>query len=95
MEREKIIGNKLGYSQDGRYFFNCPGCKCLHFFVESGPVRWTWNQDPVNVTVTPSILVDKDEPTRRCHLFLTHGKIHYCQDSAHELAGKIVDIPEW
>lgn len=27
-----------------------------------------------------------------CHLFLTDGKIHYCSDSTHEMAGKVVDL---
>lgn len=33
--------------------------------------------------------------TPRCHLFLTDGKLSFCSDSEHRLAGQTVDLPDW
>ena len=30
--------------------------------------------------------------TEICHSFISEGKFHFCEDSTHELAGKIVDM---
>jgi hypothetical protein len=30
-----------------------------------------------------------------CHFFVRAGKLDYCNDSTHALAGKVVDMPEW
>jgi hypothetical protein len=32
---------------------------------------------------------------RVCHSFVTNGRIQFCHDSTHELAGQTVDLPDW
>ncbi len=51
-------------------------------------------------TFTPSLLVrylDSDGVTERsrCHSHITNGRIAYCNDCTHALAGQIVDLPDW
>ena len=33
------------------------------------------------------------DPSEKCHLFVTDGKIIYCGDCTHELSGQTVDLP--
>jgi hypothetical protein len=56
---------------------------------------WTFNGDQHNPTVQPSILVDKDRPERRCHLFIENGNIRYLSDCHHALRGKTVPMEAW
>ena len=35
-----------------------------------------------------------DNPASRCHSFITDGRISFCGDSEHALAGQTVDLPE-
>lgn len=81
--------------------FWCPGCKTNHSYCiqrknpkDVGPV-WGWNGSMDKPTFTPSLLVWKDRPESRCHLFLTDGKIHYCPDSAHGLAGQTIEMHDF
>lgn len=78
-----------------RYHFHCPGCGCSHAFqtCERGG-GWDYNDDPVEPTVTPSLLINKDRPASRCHLFITKGKLVFLSDCHHELAGKTVSMEE-
>lgn len=103
--QETIMGEPVGsklYSlrTDGQHIllFHCPGCGRTHpYHAENHPgrPRWSWNGDGDKPTFTPSLLVYASETTPRCHLFLTNGMIHYCADSEHELAGRIVPCPDF
>lgn len=79
------------------YMFHCPGCKCGHWVrtagdeSRAGPV-WQWNGDIVKPTVSPSILVCPNESARRCHSFIRDGKIEFCNDCHHELAGQTIPL---
>lgn len=75
----------------GTKTFWCPGCGCGHYFT---PDRWTWDGNRAAPTVTPSILVGYDgaDGSRRCHFFLRAGRIEYCGDSTHALAGQSVPM---
>lgn len=70
---------------------------------------WSFNGDFERPTFSPSVrlshTIRKDidgsplpapyaEQTI-CHYFITDGKIVYCGDSAHALAGQTVDLPDW
>ena len=86
----------------GYYAFHCPGCGYLHGYYTKPHKRdgqdmpvWAFNGDMERPTFTPSLLVNAHDPKTRCHLFLTDGKLHYCSDSHHKLAGQTVDCPEW
>jgi hypothetical protein len=43
-------------------------------------------------TFTPSLLVNAFHPPSRCHLFITDGKIQFCGDCVHGLAGQTVEM---
>lgn len=73
------------------HLFECPGCGEPHRV----PPTWTFNGDLERPTFSPSILVrwGSDDP-RRCHSFIREGRIEFCADSTHPLAGKTVDLLE-
>ena len=91
--------------QDGEingWLIFCPGCKCGHLFTTRGHpgngngACWTFNGNPDEPTFSPSMLVNKSMPERRCHSFVEGGKIRFLQDCYHELAGQTVELgPAW
>lgn len=99
MSEQIQISNRMYahvYGPDKRtYVFFCPGCDHLHsYFVGSAwgdRHNWHFNGDAEKPSFTPSLL--NTRPDHRCHLFLTEGKLHYCGDCTHSLAGKVVDLP--
>jgi hypothetical protein len=76
------------------YAYWCPGCKSSHWI----PVpRWTFNGSMERPTFSPSVRhyipAGQHGPERTfCHYFIRDGKIEYCGDCEHELAGKTVDM---
>jgi hypothetical protein len=83
--------HKIFYSEKtNQWLFWCPACDSPHEFDKT----WTFNGDLVNPTVTPSLLVTGGI-NKRCHFFITDGKLQYCEDSHHPLAGETVEIPVW
>lgn len=87
--------------------FECPGCASTHVIPTTGPHAWGFNGSLERPTLTPSILayprkvfVDEDDYTKgtkevpRCHSFVRDGRIEFCADSGHSLAGQTVDLPE-
>lgn len=82
-------GKVIGYS------FYCPGCEHMHWYEVP---RWTFNGDKGKPSFTPSLLQRSEYgPERRprvCHLFLTEGRLHFCGDCTHGLAGQTVDLPD-
>jgi hypothetical protein len=81
------------------YSFFCPGCEHAHVFYTAGPLVWAFDGDLESPTFSPSLLntceQHPDPKQRRCHLFLTAGKLHLLQDCAHDKAGQVVDLPDW
>jgi hypothetical protein len=81
---------------EGKYlYYKCPGCKHNHHIP---PEEWNWNGDTEKPTLSPSVLhyyeLDGQRVTT-CHYFIREGKIQYCGDCQHELAGKTVDLPDF
>lgn len=85
------------------YSFYCPGCKHEHVYtVSSDKSQWHFNGSHEYPSFTPSLLnreMDKNKVTGNydvvksiCHLFVTDGKIIYCNDCTHELSGKIIEM---
>jgi hypothetical protein len=77
------------------YVFHCPGCEYGHGFHVGGTEGWAWNGSLDAPTFTPSLLCNKDEPARRCHSYVTNGRIQFLADCFHALAGQTVEIPDW
>lgn len=74
-----------------RFIFECPGCGCLHFFDKS----WKFNNDFEKPTAKPSLLVFPSKPEKRCHSFVTGGKIQFLDDCFHDLKNQTVEIPDF
>jgi hypothetical protein len=76
------------------YSFWCPGCEQHHLFAvrKEGRPSWTFDGNMQQPTFSPSLLYPDKTP--RCHLFLRNGKLEFCSDCEHELAGKTVDLPD-
>lgn len=94
----KVHPYKDGAEDIAIYVFFCPGCKYDHPFrikPQDGMPAWSFNNDVNKPTFSPSLLVFKDNPEKRCHLIMTDGMIQYCSDSFHELAGKTIECPEY
>lgn len=74
-------------------WFWCEGCKTHHRIVTP---RWGFNGDVERPTFTPSVLVTYEEgekfTPKRCHSFVTDGRIQYLDDCTHELKGQTVDL---
>lgn len=101
----KRLSNKLALGLPNEPVVFCPGCRSLHVLHVSKPNRqgaqWTWNQDPIKPTFTPSLVVSIKMGTgekRRCHSFIRDGVFEFLADSTHQFAGKKVplpDLPKW
>jgi hypothetical protein len=105
MKRQKLHpvsaeGKRVGWA------FYCPACKRGHIFYISGPMTWSFNGDQEKPTFSPSLLlftpehrdVDTGKKIPRavvCHLFLSAGRIQFCGDCPHELAGQVVPMVDW
>jgi len=76
------------------YWFWCPGCNQAHRFQTP---KWTFvNGDMEKPTFTASYLVLSE--TKRCHLFMTDGKLIFLNDCFHALKGRtvnMVELPSW
>lgn len=98
-----MMGDKIHFIGDGNtgprggklYVFHCPGCGYSHPFEVDCPngMGWTWNGSLDKPTFRPSLLVDHLE--RRCHSFVTDGRIQFLGDSYYALAGQTVELPDW
>jgi len=98
------MASKLHFLGDGNrgprggrvYVFHCPGCNYSHpFEIDCAERGWTWNGSLEKPTFTPSLLCDAQRPERRCHSFVTDGKIQFLGDCHHALAGQTVELPDW
>jgi hypothetical protein len=85
------------------FYFNCPGCGCLHGLHTVNPndnsAMWTFNGDLDKPTFSPSLLVRfpyGDPPVEnRCHSFIRDGHIQFLGDCTHSLKNQTVELPEW
>lgn len=83
----------------------CPGCEEEHHVpTKPHPQGWEFNGDMNSPTLNPSVLItfrrsDPDDADAKvfestCHAVITNGRVFYCPDSTHKLAGQTVDLPE-
>ena len=91
-----MTGDLIGTTEHGNRVFWCPACRAVHAF---GP-QWLVSGPADRPTVEGSILTsgsafNQDGSTRElplCHSFIEGGKIRYCSDCTHVLAGSTVDM---
>lgn len=81
------------------YVHWCPACRTTHAIAvqkafENG-ARWTFDGEMESPTFSPSVKTwwKKDGKDYVCHYFIRAGRIEFCSDSTHELAGKTVGLP--
>ena len=94
---------KLQKSEGGQesVWFWCEPCDTHHSFVtksaKPGGTQWDWNGDLERPTFSPSLLVWRDDPEIRCHLYLRNGQVEYLSDCKHAFAGRTVPVqpPAW
>jgi hypothetical protein len=67
----------------------CPGCEQMHML----PNRWHFNDNVQEPTFSPSFRHDWGGD-RVCHYFVAGGRLQFCADSTHALAGQTVDMPD-
>lgn len=74
---------------------------CNRHYIPKGPItslnglrisKWEYNGDPYCPTFTPSMneshTFGEPQITKRCHFIITAGKINYCGDCSHGMAGQ-------
>lgn len=104
--KAELIGPKI-MRREGHYSVPthehwCPACKGLHGYAVEQPfrngARWTFNGNGSTPTFSPSMNISvgpfPDGRIERCHYFVTEGRIQYCADSTHALAGQTIDLPD-
>ena len=84
--------------------FDCPGCGRCHVIPTEGGHgkdphhNWTFNNNVDRPTFQPSLRVSWTEGEQQvkhvCHSIITDGRIQFCADCTHKLAGQTVDLPE-
>lgn len=89
-----ILSPKLRDAGDGMYMHWCPGCNARHLINVGEPnangAIWSFDGHTERPTFSPSINI-----VGSCHYFITEGQIQFCADSAHALAGKTVELPDF
>lgn len=82
-----ILKTKL----NGAYHaFFCKGCDDFHVIPAN---MWEFNNDYVNPTFSPSLLLTR--PSMVCHSFIRNGFIEYLDDCTHALANTTVKLEEF
>lgn len=83
------------YLHDGYVGFWCPGCDEMKAVDAK---RWNFNGDLEKPTLSPSILQTvgpfPDGHKLVCHSIITGGRISYCGDCTHSMAGKEMELPD-
>lgn len=89
------------------YLHWCPACKEPHQYVVGGsPGHWTFNNDFQKPTFYPSMRLSTNIPRSpeekvnrvsytQCHYWVREGRIEFCTDSPHALAGQTVPLSAW
>lgn len=103
----KVHRTDLGNGRHG-WSFHCPGCDLAHsvsdLWAFNGDVDRPTFVPSIKVTCSSRAnlranplpdLSPEDCPPECCHSFVTDGRIAYCSDSTHALAGQTVELPEW
>jgi len=80
---------------EGFFTFHCIGCGYDHHINTNpnfaGGKVWSFNGDMKKPTAQPSLLVNS-HTDKRCHLFVTDGKLVYLSDCWHQYAGQTLEM---
>lgn len=92
------MSDVLARDPEGNLLFHCPGCKCGHkvWVATKNPKTgaiWNWDGSTDRPTFTPSILVEPNDRSKRCHFYVRDGMIAFLSDSFHDMKGQTVPIP--
>lgn len=83
------------FEHEGQLIFWCPGCNEMKSIDAK---RWHWDGNLENPTLSPSILQTvgpfPDGHKNVCHSFVTKGRISYCKDCTHAMAGHEYELPD-
>lgn len=75
------------------YLHWCPGCEEVHLINIEKPNRlgavWKFDGNLESPTFSPSINLGY------CHYFIRAGKIEFCGDCKHQLAGQTIVMPDF
>lgn len=84
--REVIRGEVKGWE------IFCPACKAEHFFDDT----WEFNNSFRNPSFKPSLRIEYEAEgeVHMCHFIVKRGIIAYVEDSTHNLAGRIMYLPD-
>lgn len=90
----KIKQVDMGEGQKPAWRHWCPGCGGNHVIYTDSRSQlnghaWAFDGNLDRPTFSPSVNI-----VGQCHYFIRAGRIEYCSDSKHALAGKTVDLPE-
>lgn len=104
-------GKYLRKAEHGYYLHWCPGCNEAHAIAVENPAwngaQWSFDgnldaptfQPSVNVRwgkfAVPTFVDEEPGDSGVCHYFISAGRILFCADSTHPLAGQTVPLPEW
>ena len=84
-----LVPHRAAEYEDGYIWFYCPGCE-THHRIKKGP--WDYNGDPVKPTFHPSVMVTYGD-SKKCHFFVSDGRIMYLTDTFHMYRGHTIDLP--
>lgn len=83
--------------EDGQHLHWCPGCESLHV-IPTKRGGWSFDGDYVSPSFAPSVKHTwyPDDVMRGrakvCHYFIQAGRINFCPDCTHDLAGQVVPM---
>ena len=77
-------------------WYYCPGCKHNHNVPAE---RWHWNGSMDSPTLSPSVrhfipAAEGRAEKTICHYHVREGRIEFCGDCEHALAGQTVELQE-
>lgn len=89
----------------GGYTYHCPGCELAieHGFYHAiyadwlnKPTGWKFNGNEDSPTFSPSFKMTqpRGDITHICHIVMTNGRIEYCADCTHPLAGQTIEMKD-
>ena len=96
----KVKAMKSSRGVQSGYSIMCPECDMSHFIAVEMPLgngaQWAFNNDLEKPTFKPSVRHRFGRNfDRMCHYFVKEGKIIFCGDCTHELAGETRELLDW